>query len=276
MPGGVTFTVPGEPKSKSRHKTGVRGGRVYHYKDQKTADAQAVVGLMYRQAAGPGSPGEGGYGVDAQFHLKGRQRRDIDNFVKLIFDGLTGYAWVDDSQVTELHAKAIHGASEPRSVVNVYPTDDLPDRKSAACQHCGERFPTYDSWNGQRKYCKAECRKAAVNLRRERTCSECGASFRAAKAKRENPFCSVECKATHGQVNAVCSYCAKAFTMAKSKNKARSGQRAYCNSECQAAYWRTSRAAAAKGICNVCGGNTSKKTYERCNSCRIAGKSISG
>ena len=128
LPATVTFTVPGEPKSKSRHRTGVRGGKIVHYKDDATARAQDAVGVYYRQKRGPGKPdGVSGFGVSMVFNVGTRQRRDVDNFVKLILDGLTGFAWADDSQVTEISARIRHGDADPRSEVTVYGTDDLPD-----------------------------------------------------------------------------------------------------------------------------------------------------
>lgn len=160
----VTFTVPGEPTSKSRHKTGVRGGKVYHYKDSATAQAQDLLGVYYRQQRGAGEPGEGGFGVRAEFHVRARQRRDIDNFLKLVLDGLTGRAWVDDSQVTEVSARIIHGSDDPHSRITVYGTDDLPDRLSRECAQCGGRFRTYESWS-TRKYCSATCRDGARRAR---------------------------------------------------------------------------------------------------------------
>ena len=72
----ITFTVPGEPVSKSRHRTGVRGGKVHHYQDTKDANAQKTVGIYYRQARGPGQPSEGGFGVDATFPDPRRPARD--------------------------------------------------------------------------------------------------------------------------------------------------------------------------------------------------------
>lgn len=153
----VKFTVPGEPVSKARHKTAVRNGRVRHYAEAENVKAQELVGVYYRQQRGPGRPGEGGFGVRAEFYVQKRQRRDIDNFIKLVFDGLTGLAWVDDSQVTEVSARLIHGSDNPRSVIDVYPTDDLPDRLTQECQHCHETYRTYASWS-TRKYCSESCR----------------------------------------------------------------------------------------------------------------------
>ena len=43
--------------------------------------------------------------VHAQFVLAEREDRcDVDNLVKLLFDGLTGVAWVDDRQVARVVA----------------------------------------------------------------------------------------------------------------------------------------------------------------------------
>ena len=262
----VTFTVPGEPVSKSRHKTGVRGGKVYHYKDPSNARAQDRVGVYYRQARGPGQPSDGGFGVDVVFHVKKRQRRDVDNFIKLVFDGLTGVAWLDDSQVTEVHAKMIHGSSDPRSVIRVFPTSDLPDHLTRQCDYCAQPFRTYESWSS-RKYCSRECQLARGRLRRQRTCQHCGKEFRSPHSKGEAKFCSVACKTNHGRVDATCAQCGKAQTVTRSR--ANRHANIYCNQECQAAYARNRRVSRAKGVCEDCGGATSKKSYRRCRACNI-------
>lgn len=264
----VEFTVPGEPVSKSRHKTGVRGGRVHHYADSKNVAAQARIGQYYRQSRGPGAPAAGGFGVEAMFHVQARQRRDVDNFLKLVFDGLTGFAWIDDSQVTEVSARIIHGAKDPRSEIRVYPTDDLPDWNCRECQHCHGKFRTYNSWGSQVKYCSGECRRAAMTLRRTRVCRNCNKEFRSDKAKIERPYCSVECKNLHSQVPVECRRCGTVSMVGRAK--ANQGRGVFCGRECHAAFWRDHRREAAKGTCAVCNGPTSEKRYLRCNACKIA------
>jgi Holliday junction resolvase RusA-like endonuclease len=191
----VEFVVPGEPKSKSRHRTGLRGGKVFHYKDQATGKAQDAVGVHYRAAAGPHSLAENqGYGVMMNFYVGQRQRRDVDNFVKLVLDGLTGHAWKDDSQVTEIHARIIHESDNPHSAVRVYETDDLPDWKVMTCQQCQREFRTYSSWSKTRKYCSRECAYAKVRAKNRRTCARCGKSF---QSRYEAQYCTKTCARRH-------------------------------------------------------------------------------
>lgn len=265
----VSFTVPGEPVSKSRHRTGLRGGQVRHYADPKNAKAQEAVGIYYRQARGPGAAGAGGFGVTAEFHVKARQRRDIDNMLKLVFDGLTGCAWIDDSQVTEVHAKLIHGSESPRSEVRVYPTEDLPDWHSRQCDFCKKPFRTYHSWSGKVKWCSVECRSAMRNLQKERTCRNCGVSFKSHHIKQDAQFCSKDCNYSYKQVELQCDKCGKSYRKARSLAKA--GKK-FCGTECREAYWRDHRKVVARGTCAVCNEPTSKKSYLRCNACRVSGK----
>lgn len=267
----VTFTIPEEPTSKARHKTGVRQGKVYHYKDPQNGAAQDRVGVYYRQARGPGRPAEGGFGVEMQFYVGKRQRRDVDNFVKLVFDGLTGYAWIDDSQVTEMSAKVIHDSDRPRSVVRVYPTDDLPDRLQRECQHCASPFRTYESWSTTKKYCSVECRKAAVALRRARTCKHCAETFHTANPNKDSPFCSVDCKHAYSRVAFTCSECGASGTTKRASAKTKHH---FCDRKCYAEFWRKKRAARAIGVCRDCGGSTSKKQYTRCRACSLTAQRI--
>jgi len=265
----VTFTAPGEPVSKSRHRTGVRNGRVYHFKDSKNAQSQDLIGIYYRQARGPGQPLPGGFGVKCVFHVKKRQRRDVDNFIKLVFDGLTGVAWIDDSQVTEVYGKVIHGSENPRSVIQVFPTDDLPDHMSRNCEHCGEEFRTYNSWGPKKRFCSVPCRTADRRRRLQRNCKQCGVTFHAPKPSKDSIFCSVPCKVAFNQVSVVCTHCAKSQVVGRARYRPGRTGNFFCDEKCRADHWRGVRKTNSKGICGDCGGPTSKKTYLRCRSCAL-------
>lgn len=47
------------------------------------------------------------------------RRGDLDNLLKVTIDALRGYAYVDDSQITELHAMRYEDKADPRVVVFV-------------------------------------------------------------------------------------------------------------------------------------------------------------
>jgi len=53
-------------------------------------------------------------------------RPDIDNFIKVIFDSLTGIVWLDDSQVVELHAAKMY-SDKPQVRVMVEETMALAE-----------------------------------------------------------------------------------------------------------------------------------------------------
>ena len=123
----VTFVIPGEPIAKGRHRASVRNGKVMTYPDAKTRQGEQDVAVLYLWARGAARRNdECGFTVCLDFHVGRRQRRDIDNCVKLVLDGLNGVAWRDDSQVTELHAKMYHGAVKPYTLVMVEGNHDLP------------------------------------------------------------------------------------------------------------------------------------------------------
>jgi len=272
LPATVTFTVPGEPKSKSRHRTGVRGGKIVHYKDDATARAQDAVGVYYRQKRGPGKPdGVSGFGVSMVFNVGTRQRRDVDNFVKLILDGLTGFAWADDSQVTEISARIRHGDADPRSEVTVYGTDDLPDWMRATCLWCQKLFRTYNSWFG-REYCTRECYSAALEQKRLRPCDHCGKLYDAHGKAKTQRYCSMECASLAKTYDATCANCGQVWRKPVSLRR---GGRDYCNDECYAAYWRAHPSKSTKGgTCEVCGAPKSRPEYRRCNACKRAGREL--
>lgn len=195
----------------------MRNGSVVTYTDRKTVESQRKVAAAYLAARGAGSPATCGFTVELAFHVARRQRRDVDNYSKLAMDALTGLAWEDDSQVTELHAKVFHQASEPRTEVHVIPNEDLPDYLSRVCIHCGAKFRLYDSWS-TKKYCSTQCRSAALREKRRQTCTVCGKDFFPA-AHREASFCSIKCKSRAASVDQPCETCGEVVHRPKSWTK---------------------------------------------------------
>ena len=262
------FTVQGEPVSKSRARFNRQGPKVRAYTPTASVEAEQVVKWTYRQALGRAStPDErNGFGLACSFYVGKRQRRDADNMIKLVSDALTGVVWKDDSQVTEVSGRLVHGSDEPRTVVEVYLTSDLPDHMRRKCEVCEQEFRTYASW-AKKKTCSASCGQKLRDLARERTCQSCGDTYRAhsiddAKSK----FCSVNCKNDYATVPLICCVCEKQYR--KGRSYVRTGNQ-FCSEACRADYWREHRRAGARGTCDRCGGPTSKRTYEFCQACRL-------
>jgi crossover junction endodeoxyribonuclease RusA len=108
-----SISVPETPKSKGRPRLGKRG-RVYT--PIATHEAEQRIAEIWRQAAGPKFDGPVEIEVDfyknettiivrasTDIPLSGL-RGDIDNYLKLVMDGLNGVAWDDDKQVVLVYA----------------------------------------------------------------------------------------------------------------------------------------------------------------------------
>lgn len=107
------FTVPGEPIVKGRPRF-TKGGHAYTPK--ATKDAEARVGEAY-----DGELFLGNVGVELHFFQGSRARKDIDNMVKLVLDGLNGIAWPDDVHVSVCLARRVYTVKDKaRTVVRVF------------------------------------------------------------------------------------------------------------------------------------------------------------
>lgn len=108
-----SITIPETPKSKGRPRLG-RRGRVYT--PIATHEAENRIADIWREAGGPKFEGPIEIEVDfyknrsevivkvsTDYSLSGL-RGDIDNYLKLIMDGLNGVAWDDDKQVVLVYA----------------------------------------------------------------------------------------------------------------------------------------------------------------------------
>lgn len=107
-----TITVNARPTPKGRPRLG-RRGRVFT--PIKTLEAEAVIRDAWKKARGPMWKEEPVWieirlfydrteitvGVDEDEGYS-RLRGDIDNYVKLVMDGLNGAAWADDKQVHKI------------------------------------------------------------------------------------------------------------------------------------------------------------------------------
>lgn len=260
----IAFEVPGEPASKSRARFTKRGSKVHAFTPEKTKQAEAQVAACYLAETKRlnGDDFRTAFAVEAEFHLARNQRRDIDNMIKLVLDGLNKVAWADDAQVLEVTGRKIYGASKGRTIVVIRDVGVFP-RSEGTCKRCGKTFPQPPS-HWAKKHCTDACRRADARENRAKTCAHCGQTFTHARPKSEQRYCSTECKSMASHIPAVCAQCGIAFQKPKWRN--RQGL-SFCTDECRKSYWREQRKTAAKGTCQDCGGPTSKKSYARCCVC---------
>ena len=118
----LSFTVDGKPQGKQRARRG-KGGRWYTqaatvvYENTVSAEALAamtVSGIVrrYRRYSGPVNLTVACYFPDAR-------RRDADNVLKSVMDGMNGIAYRDDSQVTKATVTKAIDREHPRTEIEV-------------------------------------------------------------------------------------------------------------------------------------------------------------
>lgn len=229
----ATFTVDGEPVSKSRARFTKRGSKTFAYTPEKTKAGEERVAWTYRSVAkGAPTDPEIAYRVEAHFFNGTRQRRDVDNMVKLILDGLNKVAWVDDNQVTQIEArKSYVTKAEARTEVRVYEVGRLEPPKQP-CIRCGAEFRTYESWASNpagKKYCSTECCNAHRVERRERTCQRCGKKYHHRGPEAPSRFCSRECHYESGRADFVCATCDTPFRDQKNLSRRKN---VFCSDGC--------------------------------------------
>lgn len=274
------FTVEGEPISKSRARFTGKGSSVRTYTPERTRIGEERVKAAYLSEVGRLETDKDlAFRVEADFYCGTRQRRDVDNMLKLILDGLNGVAWPDDVQVLEVSGrKSFVPRAEARTEVAVFRLDEGMARLTADCLRCGTPFPTYESWVVSpygKRFCSTKCAYEQRLLVRERNCYGCGTSFTLAKPGDTKRFCSAECSSRGGKVPTPCAVCGIEFLQFKSLVER--GQ-VYCSKECVAEHLRVvaraRRSTRFPGVCLVCGAGTTRKEYKRCNACRHAGKTV--
>lgn len=269
------FTIDGEPVSKARARFTNQGSKTRAFTPEKTRNAEEVVAWKFRAAAPGHKPdSESTYGVMALFFSGTRQRRDVDNMLKLILDGLNKVAWDDDAQVVEVSGRKTYEAARPdfaRTEVVVYRVGTV-HRKTAKCEACDKAYATYESWESQRRFCSQECGYAWRREQRTRKCQHCSKEFAPKNVQAPPKFCSRDCSSAAKRKIVTCTGCGTEFSKQTCHVRASN----FCSGDCRATHWREHRKAAAKGTCETCSGPTSKKNYRQCRPCKLSGTSLPG
>lgn len=89
------------------------------YRNKKAAAEALLVGQVKRRPAIP----EGPVRVEIHFYEPDRRKRDPSNLLKMIEDALTGVAYTDDSQITELEWRRSLNRSTPGADITITATD---------------------------------------------------------------------------------------------------------------------------------------------------------
>lgn len=236
------FSIPGEPRSKARARVVQRNGRSHTYTPRETVIAERIVATYFRAAGGRGPRAEVTFGVFAAFFCGTRQRRDVDNMLKMVLDGLNKVAWADDAQVTEVSGRLVRGVGkdEARTEIIVYETLTAWAgglKQTKPCENCGGDVRIYDS-TAHTRYCSRRCAGEAKRLYGEITCDVCGTKF-LPRGGNNRIRCSRECDQIARTRTVRCRSCDKEITAPRSLN------RKFCSPQCTAA-WRKGRPRHAK------------------------------
>jgi hypothetical protein len=106
------------------------------------------------------------------------------------------------------------------------------------------------------------------------TCQHCGKQYQSRGRERAQgrKFCSNDCWSAANRVPLTCVQCGAEFTLPTSVVRQRGEPT--CSLECRVARQRERHKKYMAGTCSICGGSTSKKTYKRCNACRVSGSEV--
>jgi len=112
------FTVPGPPKAKERPRFNMKTGRVFTPKTSRAYE-QNVAASAIEAGAHRRMDETSSWGISMNIFFPDLRRRDLDNVVKAILDGLNRVVWWDDSQVVSMTTKKALDRDNPRVEVSL-------------------------------------------------------------------------------------------------------------------------------------------------------------
>jgi Holliday junction resolvase RusA-like endonuclease len=241
-------SVPGTPATKTRPRFG--NGRAFTTKPTHVAEQRL---RLYFGRAGVVREDFNDLGVTLVFRAATRQRRDIDNLVKLVLDAGNGVLWRDDNQVVELAAKLTRGDGDPGTDIEVYVVAD----RERACAKCGKTLTPV-----QTTYCSKACYDTLQRRGTYRACAGCGTAVyrQKDKALAKTVYCTPECRAAQ---RGCCRQCNAVLPNGHART-------AFCSTECSVA-WHRSRPLTTPvgGSCEECGRDISRSATV-CRGCFLA------
>lgn len=112
----IVFVIQGKPQGKQRPRLG-KGGCVY----TPTATRRYERSIAWAAAAGRprGWRLSGAVSVEVCCYFSDARRRDVDNVLKCVLDGMNGVAYHDDSQVVLANVAKALDREHPRTEVVV-------------------------------------------------------------------------------------------------------------------------------------------------------------
>ena len=117
----ISFVVPGKPQPKQRARKGVSwSGKVIWYTPKETVIFEKSVAwqAMFALAQHEDWPKDAKYKISVFAFFPDSRRRDFDNVIKSVLDGMNKLAYHNDSQVVD------HGESGKR-VDALYPRTEV-------------------------------------------------------------------------------------------------------------------------------------------------------
>lgn len=264
--------IDGDPMSKQRPRFVRKSGTVFT--PRETRERERTIGLVVKASMRELLRDRWhAFGLRVVFRVATNQRKDIDNMVKLVCDGLNGVVWEDDSQLKELMAWVMPAdrLEPPKTILLVYRIPEMCGGRPTL-RHCLVcRRPFHAPPAKAKRFCSLTCSAAAQRRRAPATCGHCGKGFHATPA---NPreFCSVACKHAAGRVEFVCAECGNTFALQRNVAARRLPTwEPACGRACASRHARR-MAGTPYGKCRICGAGTSRLEYDRCNACRLGGR----
>lgn len=110
-----TLTLLVKPVPVNQRNTIIRGKIFLSKIYRETKEAiQWEIKSQYK-----GEPQEGEVTLNIMFYYGDKRKRDIDAYLKILLDAMSGIVYADDSQINEMHLFKEVDVENPRTVIQV-------------------------------------------------------------------------------------------------------------------------------------------------------------
>lgn len=208
----------GEPVPKQRPRFSPRNSRVYT--PGSTRDHETALAVIARVQLGPcEADSVWAFGIRAIFYVQTFQRKDVDNMLKVVLDGMNKIVFADDSQVKELMGWSVIDHEHPRTEFVVYRLYEI-DREEGFCVQCGKSFRRYKSWKN-RLHCSRGCYELRERKAQTVACVQCERKYvvdlaRYLKNTTGRFVCSKACASVIARIDLTCGQCGVEFCRPRS------------------------------------------------------------